>query len=358
MYETIKVQLVRGRYLPPETLDKVLTDVSAGGLLKVLGHSVQNRPIPSVRLGSGPIRVLMWSQMHGNESTTTKALLDLMRGLKIKLLDSLDSLELLVIPMLNPDGAAAYTRLNANAVDLNRDALELSQPESLVLRKAFEEFRPHFCFNLHDQRTLFGVGVRPDVATLSLLAPAANPERSFPENRKVAARLASLLAKALGDEIGIGRYDDTFNMNCVGDFFQAQGVPTLLFEAGHYPGDYQRETSRYFLYRALITALQAIQTGTFKEFTLSHYQAIPENKKCFVDILIRNAHILGPKYVKGQDLGIRYEERLLGDRIDFKPQIAETGKLEHLAGHIEWDLLRSEDLVAFEECVPLRTLFG
>jgi hypothetical protein len=38
----------------------------------------------------------------------------------------------------------------------------------------------------------------------------------------------------------IGRFDDSFNLNC-GDTFQAMGVPTLLFEAGHFEGDYQRK---------------------------------------------------------------------------------------------------------------------
>ena len=65
--------------------------------------------------------------MHGNESTTTKAVIDLV-NLLIKNYDSdsvtnlLNRCTLHIIPMLNPDGADAYTRVNANSVDLNRDA--------------------------------------------------------------------------------------------------------------------------------------------------------------------------------------------------------------------------------------------
>ena len=33
---------------------------------------------------------------------------------------------------------------------------------------------------------------------------------------------------------GIGRYDDSFNINCTGLLYYS-GVPTMLFEAGHYP---------------------------------------------------------------------------------------------------------------------------
>ncbi len=135
IHEAIKVREVQGRYLPPSLLHPLLHDFDRGGSLDVVGSSVEKRPIHSVRIGKGPVRVLMWSQMHGNESTTTKALLDLMRGMDTGQVPLLDSLELLMIPMLNPDGAAAYTRMNANQVDLNRDALDLSQPESVVLRR-------------------------------------------------------------------------------------------------------------------------------------------------------------------------------------------------------------------------------
>ena len=58
--------------------------------------------------------------------------------------------------MLNPDGATLYTRANANAVDLNRDSQDLTQPARRVLRATFERFKPDYCFNLHDQRTIFG----------------------------------------------------------------------------------------------------------------------------------------------------------------------------------------------------------
>ena len=101
--------------------------------------------------------------MHGNESTTTKGLFDLLNSFyqkdsEARLRDCLKTVALLFIPMLNPDGAARYTRENVNKVDLNRDAHEMQEPESQVLRNAFEDFKPDFCFNLHDQRTIFGAG--------------------------------------------------------------------------------------------------------------------------------------------------------------------------------------------------------
>ena len=105
--------------------------------------------------------------MHGNESPTTQSVFDLLRSLQADK-SLLKTFQLSIIPILNPDGAKAYTRFNANQVDLNRDAIDLSQIESRVLRKEFDEFSPDYAFNLHDQRTIFGVEAKP--ATLSLLA--------------------------------------------------------------------------------------------------------------------------------------------------------------------------------------------
>ena len=55
---------------------------------------------------------------------------------------------------------------------------------------------------------------------------------------------------------GIGRYDDGFNLNCVGDTFQNFGVPTLLYEAGHYANDYEREEVRRLMFIALLKGLR------------------------------------------------------------------------------------------------------
>jgi predicted deacylase len=117
--------------------------------------------------------------MHGNETTTTKALFDLIPWLvqhNQKAL--LEHFTFYIIPQLNPDGAKAYTRLNANQVDLNRDAIDLSQPESKVLRTVFERVNPDYALNLHGQRTIYGAGSMGEAATLSFLAPSADLERS------------------------------------------------------------------------------------------------------------------------------------------------------------------------------------
>ena len=300
----------------------------------------------------------MWSQMHGNESTTTKAVLDLINSMQQKIFPGLEAFEFFLIPMLNPDGALAYTRQNANKVDLNRDAQRQSQPESRVLRSVYEEFAPHYCFNLHDQRTIFSAGDHPKPATLSFLAPAANKAKAFTGNRMAAARLIAELSRPLKEEIGIGRYDDTFNPDCVGDSFQLAGTPTLLFEAGHFPGDYQREETRYFVYRALQNALEAIRTGSFRKAPVSEYSEIPENKSKFLDILIRNAHLLDKKYPPGAGVGLQYTEVLRDGKVHFDPDIVHEGELGGYYGHAIWDAARPEHLSQLKGSVELMRLFS
>ncbi|MCO5723595.1 M14 family zinc carboxypeptidase [Robiginitalea marina] len=350
-YQKIKVQEITGRYLPYRT---VLEFLSAGfpGPQKVhLGASVNGQPLYGVRLGRGAIRVLLWSQMHGNETTTTRAVLDLLRWLgkgEEEGASLLDALQLFFIPVLNPDGAGAYTRFNANQVDLNRDAQSQSQPESRILRQVYEDFTPHYCFNLHDQRTIFGVGQNPVPATLSFLAPAASEQRDFTPGRHKAARLIGRIAGALGHGIGVGRYDDTFNPNCVGDYFQARGTPTLLFEAGHFPGDYEREITRYHVFRALQIALLAIRDKTHEGLSLEPYLGIPENRECFVDVLVRNAHALGKGQPKGSLLGVQYEEVLQDNRIRFVPRCLPPGQLASKWGHRQFDAENPEDFSALK----------
>lgn len=348
LFESIRVKEVEGRYFPPGLLSALLPEYLPSGSYLTAGLSVQGRSIFRVRMGQGPIRILMWSQMHGNESTTTKAVIDLMRYLVSETSQDaglLSTLELCVIPMLNPDGALAYTRVNANQVDLNRDAAKRTQPESRLLREVFDEFRPDFCFNLHDQRSIYGVGDTPVSATLSFLAPAADAARSITPARETAMRLIAGLHAHLNQELpgGIGRYDDTYNADCVGDQFQSAGVPTLLFEAGHYPGDYKREITRRFVFSALLEALRLIASGAFRDYRPELYTAIPENRKSFADILVRQPYQLTHRFAGQESLALHYEEVLQDGAIHLQPSLPEAGLTEATFGHAQYDASRPED---------------
>lgn len=335
-YPDVKELSVYGRYISSSQLYSFLSRNSIEEKITLLGKSVEKRPIHKITLGSGRIKILVWSQMHGNETTPTKSVLDLINYLNK---DSdlanqiLSSVTLTIVPVLNPDGGVVYTRENANKIDLNRDALELSQPESRILRDLYNEIKPDFCFNLHDQRTIYNVGSLEKPATLSFLAPSHDIDRTVSSGREDSMKIIVAMHKALSPLIPdqIGRYDDSFNPNCVGDTFQMLGTPTVLFEAGHYPEDYNREKTREFIFYALISAISVIARNEIQGYNVDDYFNIPENNKRYFDLLISNAHLISTKY--DQNIGILYKEVLDEGTIIFNPYIEKTGNLEDCFGH-------------------------
>ena len=341
------------RYFPPKLISSPLAHVSPVFQSECVGHSVNNLPITLLKFGFGSERVLMWSQMHGNESTTTRAVCDLLSWLpKQKQLQK--EITLYIIPQLNPDGAQAYTRTNAAGVDLNRDAAALSQPESKVLHRVFNTFQPHYCFNLHDQRTFYGVGDMGVPASLSFLAPAANAARTVTTARAKAMQLIAAIKNTFDDDFQrrIGRYDDTFNPHCVGDTFAAQGVITLLFEAGHFPNDYERNHTRTYVLKALKEALKAIAYKTYTTYAVEYYFAIPENTKSFVDIIINDVTLMTEgKIHYDQQLALQFVEKLNKNKICFVPQFVDFGSALSLDAHQELEglLLLDKFPILFEK---------
>ncbi|MDR6302146.1 M14 family zinc carboxypeptidase [Mesonia maritima] len=341
-YTDIKNSKFSNRYLSYPEIEDYCLSLQNDSIFKIqeIGKSVQGKNIYSITVGNGPTKILLWSQMHGNESTTTKSVLDLLQFISNKktqssLTDVLQDCTLTIIPVLNPDGLKNYTRVNANEVDLNRDALDLSQPESRILRKVFTEIEPDFCLNLHDQRTIFSAGNRQTPATVSFLAPAFNERRSINENRLNAMRLIAEMNTHLQEIIPqqVGRYDDAFNLNCVGDYFQYKNATTILFEAGHFKEDYQREETRKFIFTALYKALKSIVNKTYNNYSEKDYDQIPENEKLFFDIIIRNVEVNNIV----TDLAIQYQERLVNNELKFIPQVKKIGELHNFFGHREFE---------------------
>src|SRR5690606_25450752 len=83
-----------------------------------VGRSREGRPLHLVRFGDGPATVLLWSQMHGDESTASMALADIFAYFAAapsepRVRRLAERLTVLFIPMLNPDGAERFQRRNA-----------------------------------------------------------------------------------------------------------------------------------------------------------------------------------------------------------------------------------------------------
>ncbi|MFK5973099.1 MAG: M14 family metallopeptidase [Flavobacteriaceae bacterium] len=348
-YLAIKEESISGRYLINDQILEYLKKVSSDFKVDILGVSVEDRNIQSITLGSGSTRILMWSQMHGNESTTTKAVLDFINFMGSNaqaVKDIVAHCTIKIVPMLNPDGAERYTRANANNIDLNRDAQERSQPESQILKEVYDGFRPDYCFNLHDQRTIFNVGSTSKPATLSFLAPAHDEERTISATRALSMQLIVAMNKVLQRLIPgqVGRYDDSFNANCVGDAFQMLNTPTVLFEAGHYHEDYQRERTREYVFYAILTAVDTIAKDGVSTYEQSEYFDVPENNTLFFDIVVKNAEVINISSEAKSDFGLLYAEELGEGEINFIPKIKKTGDLRPYFGHKVFNCLNSSSL--------------
>ncbi|SDX84723.1 M14 family metallopeptidase [Flavobacterium degerlachei] len=337
-----KEKSISGRYLTLESIEPLLEKMNTNNQLAVIGKSVLGKPIYKYQIGNGKTKILLWSQMHGNESTTTKGLFDflnLLNGNTEFAKELLANFTFYCIPMLNPDGAKRYTRINANEVDLNRDSQDLTQPESKVLRGSFESFKPDYCYNLHDQRTIFGVASTGKPATMSFLAPSYNEEREVNECRLKAINLIAGINTVLQQYIPnqIGRFDDSFNINCIGDTFQSLGATTLLFEAGHFPNDYEREETRKYVFMALVSSFAILSENDIVDNRIDNYLSIPQNKVAFYDFIYKNVRLNYDGVEKITNFAAQYKEELIENEIFFNAYIVEIGELEGYYGHFEYD---------------------
>ncbi|WP_244931931.1 M14 family zinc carboxypeptidase [Nocardioides sp. W7] len=128
---------------------------------RVIGHSVQGRPIVAYRLGKRGKKVptvVLISTMHGNEAAPRQILQELVDGEPVR------DLDLWVVPTYNPDGLAAGSRRNARGVDLNRNypyrwaALDgnyesgsgpASEPETEAMMGFLRDVRPDHILSFH-----------------------------------------------------------------------------------------------------------------------------------------------------------------------------------------------------------------
>ncbi|AWH86088.1 peptidase M14 [Flavobacterium album] len=342
LYTNYKEEFLYGRYVTNTHIEPLLERYKNCFEVSEQGKSVLGKPVYSVIAGTGKTKIFIWSQMHGNESTTTKAVFDFLSFLKsdndfAKTLK--DNFTFFILPIVNPDGAVAYTRVNANGVDLNRDSVNLSQLESRILRKCFEDFKPDYCYNMHDQRTIFGVGDVPTPATVSFLAPSFNDARDVNETRQKAINVIAAINETLQLYIPgqVGRFDDSFNINCIGDMFQSLGVPTVLFEAGHYAGDYEREFTRKFIFFALLAGFNAIHENVIVVNKSVDYFNIPQNKIVFYDIMYKKVKINYENKEKITNFASQYREVLFDNSVIFQAIISEIGNLDGVHGHAEFD---------------------
>jgi hypothetical protein len=342
-----RVQGIVTRRIPHAEYWRVVQPMLGSPRLRVedIGRSMLNRELRSITFGSGPVKVLMWSQMHGDEATATMALADIMAWITAPEADRIrdrigSALTVVMIPMLNPDGAERFQRENAVGIDVNRDARRLSTSEARALKAVHDRLRPDFGFNLHDQNARTRVGRAGLPAGIALLAPAADEARSWGSLRARARLVAAGLVRDFDSQIPgrVSKYDDTFNPRAFGDLMATWGTSTVLIESGALPNDPDKQALRRLNVAAIIHTLDGIATKRYERANPADYENLLYNTGGAFDLLVRAGTLVLPGMAP-----------LIADiAINFDDPVARTGgrvrDMGDLAGTVAVDTLDATGL--------------
>jgi len=200
-----------------------------------IGNSVEGRPITAWQFGSGTSTVLYVGATHGNE-LSSKIILDAwINYLQTNAHRLPANRKIVIIPVVNPDGVARGSRLNANNVDLNRNfpannwkpditipggqlvingggTSSLSEPEAALLASFTQGLSPRAVLTYHSQASLITANESGDSMGLASTYGSMARYRS----------------------IGESNLGNTFNYDTTGAYenwlHDKLGIPTLLIE--------------------------------------------------------------------------------------------------------------------------------
>lgn len=285
--------------------------------VKQVGASFEGRPIQMLKVGKGPKKVLLWTQMHGDEPTATMASFDIfnfLEGADDEFADFrktlLNEVTLYFVPMLNPDGAERYQRRTMQGIDMNRDAAALQTPEAQILKQLVMDLKPDFGFNLHDQSPRYSAGRSNKVATISFLATSYDYELSINPVREKSMQLIVGMNDILQRYIPgqVARYSDDHEPRGFGDNVQKWGTTLVLIESGGYTGDPEKQYIRKLNFMAILSALGSVAENSMVKQDRNRYFDIPQNGRWLYDVVVRNATVRQSGKSFKTDLGINRNE--------------------------------------------------
>lgn len=126
--------------------------------VEVIGNSVEGKNVYAMLFSSAEfgvdktkVKVLILAQQHGNEQSGKEgALLLAQTILKPENKYLLDRIDLAIVPQMNPDGSEQNKRRNGADVDLNRNHLIMSEPETKAIHQLFSRYLFEVTLDIHE----------------------------------------------------------------------------------------------------------------------------------------------------------------------------------------------------------------
>jgi hypothetical protein len=297
-YDSFRENRLTKRRFSTAVWQELIAEWSTHFAVRELGKTEEGRPIHQVKWGEGPIQVIAWSQMHGDEATATMALADIFRllslsvGLATELKQKLhQKITLRIIPRLNADGAERWQRETALGIDMNRDATKQNSVEAQILSAWADEIKPSFAFNLHDQNRLYSVGNNLEQTHIAFLATTGDNEGTWTPSRMRAGQICNRMLSQIQPIIPgkIAKWTDEYEPRAFGDTFSSRGYGLVLLESGGAGWDLEKHALRKLNACLLIDAFCAIADGSYASESIANYEALPTNERAIVDIKITDA---------------------------------------------------------------------
>jgi len=236
---------------------------------ETIGYSVEGRPLLVRHCGDDGerLRLFILAGQHGDESDAPKAALEYLAEFAS---NPPKGVRLAVLWDANPDGSAAGTRRNARDIDLNRDHVLLSAPETRAVHLFVNRWRPNLIVDVHTYRPW-----RPELLQHGMVFPQ-DVMIDFPTNpairtgwtpaarNRLFARLKQRMAEAslrcdrytLVRAPGIVRHSTLDILDARNMFALRYETPTVLLEGRRS----SREDPRIFTapHRALVKSIHAV----------------------------------------------------------------------------------------------------
>lgn len=274
--------------------------------LEIIGQTVKGRDIYMAKYISSEDNptILFLTQQHGNEQLTTEGAMEFIKHLGTsKTKGVLDNVNVLIIPMLNADGAMGdvnfsldnyladgdrhLTRYNANGVDLNREHAKETyemQPEAKALHEnVFEKYNIDYMIDLHHQGTRSSTDGK--LVSGSILHPTNGDVK--PEVLEGSKKLGAVVFNTL-QPTGwghIGKYQGGTGTNIGRNGAAVRyDISTLLFEmrgmSDHFYESYAlgQKSNGYLIKQTIMTldaSVRAISDGSIETADTSFWDTLP-----------------------------------------------------------------------------------